>query len=332
MHRTSSFRSAAQPVARFLLAAVLAVVASCAESAPRAPVAAYAPGAFPRTIEVPGGGPLRIERAPQRVVPANAGAFDLLTELIGPERVAAWPRQIRAYSVLAEAPAGELARWEALPSYERYLAEPLLAVAADLVVSDPWGALETTARLREAGIAVLELPDIATLADVTASLRALAAALGREERAEEVIAGWRAREQALRKRNAGRGASAIAYSYYGSQGACSGADSTLAEVFALCGLTNAAGHLRGHAPLSFEQLLALDPHWILVARLGEGEGVGGTGALLRSDPVLARLRAVREQRVLELSPRLFASTSQQMLEAAERLSERLEAAREGGRE
>ncbi|TAJ20837.1 MAG: ABC transporter substrate-binding protein [Planctomycetota bacterium] len=325
-------RSSPHPFARIPAVVALALGAACADSAPRAPAAAYAPGSFPRTIELPRGGALRIERAPQRIVPANAGAFDLLTELVGPERVAAWPRQILAYSVLAEAPPEKLAPWDALPRYERYLAEPLLAADTDLVVSDPWGALETTARLREAGIAVLELPDVATIADVVTSLRALAAALGREERAEEVIAGWRAREQALRARNAGRGATAVAYSYYGSQGACSGAGTTLEEVLALSGLKNAAGHLQGHAPMSFEQLLALDPHWILVARLGEGEGAGGTGALLRSDPVLARLRAVRAQHVLELSPRLFASTSQQMLEAAESLSERLEAARAGERE
>lgn len=332
MHRSTAhrlrFASSSRLFCCFVCAALLAACGRSDSGAPRAAAA----GGFPRTIGLPNGGELRIEREPRRIVPANAGAFDLLTELVGPERVAAWPRQILAYSVLAEAPPQALARWDALPRYERYLAEPLLAVNADLVVSDPWGALETTARLREAGVAVLELPDIASVADVHAALRALAAALGCEPRAEQVIAGWQAREDALRARNAGRGASVIAYSYYGSQGACSGAATTLDDVFALCGLANAARHLRGHAPLSFEELLALDPQWIVVARLGEGEGEGGTGALLRSHEVLAQLSAVRARHVLELSPRLFASTSQQMLEAAEVLSERLEAARAGGRE
>jgi iron complex transport system substrate-binding protein len=290
-----------------------------------------APGSFPRRIESPVGVWIELAAAPRRIVPANAGAVDLLTLLVGPERIAALPRQALDYSVLADAPLAQRAPYEALPRFERYLAEPLLAANADLVVSDPWGALETTARLREARVPVLELPDVTSWADVERGLETLAFALGVEQRGAEQLALLRARHAALLARAAGRGARALAYSYYGSQGSSAGAKSTLGEVLELAGLRNAAAHLRGHATLSFEDLIALDPDWILVAHLGEGEGQGGTAALLRSTAVLRDLRAVRENHILELPARMFASTSQQLLDAAERLSAALEQRRSGAR-
>ncbi|MBM3977276.1 MAG: ABC transporter substrate-binding protein [Planctomycetes bacterium] len=311
---------------------LLSGLVGCAREAPGAAGTAAAQEGYPRLIELPSGARMLVTSEPRRIVPANAGALDLLTELVGPDRLAALPRQALDYSVLAERGASERAAWDALPRFERYLAEPLLAGRADLVVSDPWGALETTQRLREVGVNVLELPDVSCMADVEANLRLLGRALDLEPRAETVIAAWRRRADALRARGAGRGQRALAYSYYGSQGACAGSGSTLAEVFALCGLANAAGHLHGHASMSFEDLLALDPDWIVVAHRGEGEGEGGTIALLRSEPVLAQLAAVRGQRIVELPQRLFASNSQQLLEAAELLSERLERARAARRE
>jgi ABC-type hemin transport system substrate-binding protein len=94
--------------------------------------------------------------APQRIVPASATAVDLVAALVAPERVAGFPEQALEYSTLH---AGD-PRFDRAKRFNAYLAEPVLALDPDLVVIDPWQAPETTARLREAGIRVLVVPEI----------------------------------------------------------------------------------------------------------------------------------------------------------------------------
>ena len=97
------------------------------------------------------------------------------------------------------------------------------------------------------------------------------------------------------------------------------------------GLENAAarGATPGHRQITHEELLALDPDWILVSEPlrgptgTAGDGGGASGQLLREDARLASLRAVREDAILTLPARLFGSSSLEMIRAAEVLEERL---------
>lgn len=269
--------------------------------------------------------------APQarRVVPASARGIEFLSDLIGPERVAALPEQGFEYATLG----ADDALWRDLPRFSAYLAEPVLALGPDLVLCDPWQSLDTNQRLVEAGVHVVVLPDTVSWREGAQVLEHLGRLLGVEDRARAAIAELEGRVAALEERAEGRPAqSALSYSNFGSQGHGAGTGTTMDEILRLTGLQNAtaAGGRVGHVSLSFEELLLLDPDVIVVSTplftdAGHaGDRGGASEAVLLSEPSLAGLRAVRERRIARLSPGLFACASQRVVAAAEALAGELE--------
>lgn len=276
-------------------------------------------GAFPRTVELPTGGTFEVPAPPRRVLLANASAVDLVTTLIGPERLAAVPKQALRYSRLADEP-GDFA---AVPTFVRFEAEVVLAFEPDLVICDPWAAVETVARLRELDVAVLTLPQVSRIDDIATSLRVLGDVLGVEARAEEVIADLERRIARLAERAADRSAyRALSYSNTGTGGWAAGEGTTHHELITLAGLHNAGAGRRDYVRLSFEDLIAHDPDFIVVGDIGSG--VETTSALLRTEPSLAGLRAVREDRILRVPARLISSSSQEIVTGAEFLADAID--------
>jgi iron complex transport system substrate-binding protein len=285
---------------------------------PAGPTPAPADPGFPRQVTSADGQTLQLSSAPRRIVPTSAAAVDLVCSLVEPERIAGLPRQALDYASLApDSPHRERALFEV------YSAEPVLTLAPDLVVSDRWQAVETTARLREIGVDVLLLGDIEHLDGVRHALRELGHALGAEATCERLLASLDARVEALTRQASGRkGWSALAYSNGGTGGWVAGAGTTADEWIGLAGLGNAAARAgrQGHGRCSFEELLALDPDLIVVAGRSAWNGEGGTAELLRTEPALAGLRAVAADRIVVLEPRLYSGLGPQLVEAAEQLA------------
>lgn len=281
-----------------------------------------AEGGFPCTVLLPEGGELVISAPPQRLVLGNSSAVDMVSALIGPERIAAIPSQALRYSRLAGDP--ELRRkFEAVPTFGAVTAELVLSFEPDLVLVDPWAAVETVARLREVGVAVLTLPQVANIEDVLESLGTLGQVLGATDEAQALQRELRLRLEELRADAAARaGLRAMSYTNSGAGGWSAGAGTTNHELITLAGLVNAsaeAGH-RGHVPISFEQLYALDPDFLLVGDYRPGMEVGASARYLRAEPALAMLRAVREDRILLVPARLFSASSQEIVGGAEALA------------
>ena len=96
----------------------------------------------------------------------------------------------------------------------------------------------------------------------------------------------------------------------------------------LVGLRNAAAEAgrEGHATISFEELLRLDPDLILVSRPlqmeegSAGDRGGASERLLLSESSLAGLRAVRERRIVSLPAWLYATASHEIVSGAEALA------------
>jgi iron complex transport system substrate-binding protein len=314
------------------VAAALLAFAACSHPAPpQAPPAAGASSpTFPREISLGSGQGLTLRAPPTRVLPASATAVDLVVALTSPERVVALPEQALEYSSLLGAPGQtDAAAWSALPRFEAYTAEQALRFGSDLVLAEPWSSVETHARLREAGVPVLLLPEVRTWRDARALLLALAPAFEAEERARELVRELDARVERLRA-NAGqrRGLRALNYSNFGSAGYSAGLGTTVDEEMRLAGLTNvlAASGREGTVPITFEELLVLDPDLILVSRPlkmppgHEGDRGGASERLLLSEPSLAGLRAVRERRIVSLPPWLYATGSHELVRGAEVLA------------
>lgn len=299
---------------------VLALLQSRETTAPHG--IAVTGGDFPRTVSS-GGDRIVLAAPPQRVVLASTPLVDLGVALVGPERVAAICDQAFTWSVLALDRRG----FGDVPVFHEYLAETLLALRPDLVLCNPFSTAGTTARLRESGIPVVPFDHPRSLEAALAQLDAVGWMLGVEARAATVAASVRERAAALAARPGARvGLRAMTYVNHGTGAWSSGGACMIDEWLRLAGLRNAGAELgrQDVFKISTEELLALDPDLIVVtAQLGQAQDP--SEALLRGDPNLARLRAVREERILRVHPLDVATTSHEIVAAAERLADAAEA-------
>jgi iron complex transport system substrate-binding protein len=298
--------------ARALATALLALVSACGRGDP-------APGDLAQDPAP--------AAAPRRIVPASATAVDLVAALVPPARIAGFPEQALEYSVLHD-PGPELAE---TPTFFAYLAEPVLALEPDLVVIDAVQSPDTTQRLRSIGVRVLTLPEVGTWSD---AISIVGDEVGEPEAARELIAALDARVAALEARAAERPElTGLSYSNFGGAGYTAGSGTTIHAMFELAGLRNLVAERgsRAHPGMTFEELLALDPDVIVVSdplKMPEGptgDRGGASAKLLFGEPSLAGLRAVRERRVVALPAWLYATSSYELVHAAEELSRELDA-------
>jgi len=258
--------------------------------------------------------------APMRIVPASSAAVDMVCALVVPERIAGLPAQAADYSGLG-ARGAEGEAYLRRPQFQAYAAEPLLALSPDLVLADNWQLADTTARLREAGVPVVALTSLESLADVRETFLVLGRLLGVEERARAEVAALDVRVTALAAgAERRRGHSALAYSNGGAGGWVAGAGTAADEWIRLAGLTNAAADRVGHQRCSFEELLAMDPDLLVVSGPATFDRKGATESLLRAEPALAGLRALSGRHLIVLPAWLYDTVSQHVVTAAEALA------------
>ena len=275
-----------------------------------------------------GSGPVPNPRA-QAVLPASAGAVDLVARLLPPERVCAMPAQALRYSGLRDASNPHLA----LPTFAVYESERVLDHKPDLVLAHGWQKLDTTSRLREAGIPVVVLHDAVDWQEIRAQILEVGRLLDVEPEAELLVAGYDRRLTSLNTELTGqRRPTALCYTNGGAGGWVAGAGTTNDTALELAGLRNLAAESgrRGHVSITFEELLLLDPEIIVVGGEADAQQPGGTAELLRTAPALAELRAVREGGVLVLDSWLYTTTSHHVVDAAVEMARLAAPLRDGG--
>lgn len=252
----------------------------------------------------------------RRVVCTNAAAAEFVCRLIGPERVAGLPEQVDTYATFDAKSRG----FEAVPRFPRYLAESVLALKPDLVVTHEWQNADTTSILRKQAIDVLVLKSSTSYEDIRDTIAQLGEALGARASASKLVDDLDARVAKLRATAAQRAKyTAMVYSNDGTGGSTAGAGTTPDTFLRLAGFRNAATEagIRGHQPIDFEHVLGIDPDFIVVAAQAQGEGGSATKSVLESTPALARLKALRNGRVIVVPAQLMSADSPPLVDAAE---------------
>ena len=273
---------------------------------------------YPRDVRMPEGGSVHLERRPRRVLVANASLLDAVLAIWPPQRLVAIPTQALTWSSVARRPGA----FQNLPRFDRFVAEDTLALNPDLVICTSQSSGETIAALRSANVPVVRLPLPERLEDARRDLKLLGEVFGVETAWQEFDDAVQVRIETLFRDVGDRsGRSAIFYVHDGSEGWSSGARTPAEEILRFAGFNNAAsaaGHF-GSVRISFEELLAMDPE-VIVVPAAAGEEDGTTERLLRGESALASLRAVREDRIIALHPSLFATSSIEIVTAAEELA------------
>lgn len=249
---------------------------------------------------------------PLRVISQTVGTDELLVAL-------AAPGQIAALSHLAHDPAftPDLAATRPYATLPNSGAEAILARRPDLVLAAFYTAPETLAQLRKAKVNLVVLDRFETLADLYAGARRIGAALGRPERAEQLVAQWQARVAALDRRLAGR--PKVRVLSVGLYPFTAGAGTTFQDLCDHAGAVNVASEqgLKGHQPTPAERVLTWKVD-VLVTDQGDR-----MPERLKGMPPYKYMEALRKGRVVELPGPLLSATGQSRLEAYERLARAL---------
>jgi iron complex transport system substrate-binding protein len=277
-------------------------------------------GSYPRTVETFGEQTLRIPRAPERILPANTATLELVAALGKLDQVIAVPAPAFAYANTELDPAD----WEG-KTFERYLVEPMLALEPDLVLTNSWQNPETSTFLKDTGVTVLDLPTAQSLEDLLEAITVVGDVLEVPERAHELREELAARCERLR--NTGRESRRVmTYSTFGTGGWTGGKGTTADLLITLAGLRNASSEhgLEGHAAIDIELLLTLDPDYILIGSSEEDPAWSATLEVIRNEPALESLRALREDRILVIPLKHYTSNSHYIIDAAEALAARIE--------
>jgi len=252
--------------------------------------------------------------SPQRVVSQTVGTDDLLLALAAPEQIAALSHLARdeRYS-----PSFKEAR--KVPCLTNGEAEDILRHQPDLVLAATYTQPEVLHLLRRAKVNILLIAKFETLEDLYTNTRRIGKALGRTQRAEELIVQWRKRVETLHQRL--QNVQPVRVLAVGLYPFTAGSGTTFQDLCDHAGALNVAAEagLEGHAPTPGEQVLS----WRTEVLVAPGEPGLDMLARLKELPPYKFLPALKQGRVVELPGALMAATSQARIDGYERLAKAL---------
>jgi len=307
------------PVVLLGLIAYVVMLALNAESRPAPlPPVAIAEG-YPLTLVEADGRHVIIPRKPVRIIATNAGMADILAALVPPERIAGVPDTVDGFAGAKEF----FAAHKEVKRFDKYQAEPLLALKPDLILSNSFQDATTTSILEKNGVPVLRFEYYKTMQSIRASVRVVATAVGESQKGEALAARFDARIAAVKNAVAGRPRPRVlSYSNYG-QGFCVGMGESQDEIIQIAGAVNAAAemNLKGHVRFTFEQLLKLNPDWLIVS--GD-EGMNSPQVkILMNEVTLAQLPALKNMRIAVIPDNTYSSISHYIVDAIEVLARQI---------
>ena len=277
----------------------------------------HSSGPFPRSVTDKYGNLVTIPAPPRRIVSGEMTVDEILFDLIGPERIVAVSRFSfeRRYSSLAHR-VTELD----LPSSES--AEVVLSLHPDLVITGTHVRAEWLDLLRRGDVPTYRLEhNLVKLSQIGGLIRRIGFLTGSDERAGKLVQLFQERIERARKRRPLHATShPRILGYDRSLSSSYGINTLFHDVVTTLGGINVGAErgLERYDGISFEQIAAWDPEWIVTgADPGRQEDV--RQALL-GNPGVAATSAARDGKLLILPQEVFLSMSHNVIELVEGLS------------
>lgn len=207
----------------------------------------------------------------------------------------------------------------AIPRIHEIRAERIIGLAPDLVCVAPYNSADALELLKRSGLSTYSNESVRTIDEIENGLTALGERVGEPERARLVIERMRARRRRLSERL--NGVPLRPRVLFWSAGYSAGRGSTIDQLIVEAGGENVAASLKldGSAEISPERVIAADPDFVLLSRWKADDRQGQ----IANHPILCKLRAVREGRVVEIESRYLTSVSQYVMDGVERLARAL---------
>jgi iron complex transport system substrate-binding protein len=249
---------------------------------------------------------------PRRIASLNLAADEVLVEIVPLDRLVAVTAQSdeRGMSNVAGRVPPGIAR------FFRADLERLIALRPDLVVVSEYTDPDFLRLLERSGIAFHRMEGLRDYPGYRQAILDLGRAVGAPEGAQRLVRGFDATLRDVRQRLQGATRPRV---LYWASGMSAGADTAIGSLVECAGARNVAAEtgLRGVAPLASERAFVAAPDAVLV---GVWPGVVEE---LRSDPLLSRLPAVTEGRIVEMPTELLVAVSHHAATACRDLATRL---------
>jgi iron complex transport system substrate-binding protein len=253
--------------------------------------------------------PAAAAEPPRRVASLNLSADEVLVEILPPERLVAvtrWADEAGTSNIVGRVP----------PSVFRVQKadmERLVALTPDLVVVSEYTDADFLRLLERSGIRHHRMRGLASIAGVRAAIVDLARAVGAGERAAPLLARYDETLRDVARRLAGANRKRV---LYWAGGMTAGGDTAIGALIECAGGVNVGSEMgvEGIAPPGAERAFVTDPEVVLV----------GTWPLavesLKKDPLLSRMAAVRDGRIIVMPNELLVALSQYTADACRYLA------------
>jgi iron complex transport system substrate-binding protein len=242
---------------------------------------------------------------PQRVASLNLSADEVLVAILPPARLVAvtrWADAAGTSNVVGRVPTSA-------HRFERADLEQLVALRPDLVIVSEYTDADFLKQLERSGLRFHRMLGLDTLAGVRGAILELGRAVGEDAAARRLVAAYDAELAELGRRLAGAPKPRV---LYWSGNMTAGRDTAIGALIEAAGAINLGREMgiAGIAPPGAERVFVADPDAVLVGTWP------GSREALTGHPLLSRLRAVREGRIVELPTELLVALSQYTADAA----------------
>jgi iron complex transport system substrate-binding protein len=242
---------------------------------------------------------------PQRVASINLSADEVLVEILPPQRlvsVTRWADAEGTSNVVGRVPKN-------VHRFVKADMEQLVALRPDLVVVSEYTDADFMKQLERSGLRVHRMLGLSTLAGVRGAILDLGRAVGEDDAARRVVAGYDATLAELSRRLAGAKQPRV---LYWSGNMTAGADTAIGALIEAAGAVNVGREMgiAGIAPPGAERAFVTNPDAVLVGTWP------GSKEALTGHALFSQWTAVREGRIVALRTELLVALSQFTAEAA----------------
>lgn len=253
---------------------------------------------------------VKLVQKPQRIVSLTLGTDEMLLAMVAPQR-------IKALTYLADdgsiSSVAEQAKQ--VPVKIRDNAETVIALQPDLVLIADWMGQEISQSLRDAGLAVYVYKTPATVAQVKQTVLEISKVVGAEPQGVQIVADMDAELTKVAAKvgsiPAEQRQKVVVLSFMGSFG---GKGSLFDDMCNYAGVINgvSAAGLGRNDLLAKEQMVQIDPDLLLLPTWDyDGKhNADNFKASVQSDPALQTVKAVRQQRLVQVPDRYLYCVSQ----------------------
>lgn len=246
---------------------------------------------------------------PRRVASLNLSADEVLVEILPPERLVAvtrWADEPGSSNIAGRVPPSAF-------RFQKADMERLVALAPDLVVVSEYTDADFLKLVERSGMRFHRMDGLGSLAGIRAAILSLGEAVGEAEGARRLVARYDLTLSELARRLSGARRPRV---LYWADPHTAGADTAIGALIVGGGGANVGAELgiSGIAPIGAERAFAADPEFVLI-------GTGWkTGEALSAHPLLSRMPAVIEGRIVELPTQLLVTLSHHAADACWRLA------------